>query len=80
MSATEWHEHDCGPDFGDKPHAHPLCGYPTLNGTCGRPRGHTQWSIDTGWPHDTVSAYAHSENPPPYDAEVAPYLTDGSRG
>lgn len=59
-----------------------VCGWP-MSGpdagqTCGRPAGHTGWSIEAGWPRDTVTACAHSVKPQPYDAEVAPYLTDGT--
>lgn len=53
----------------------PTCDWPlSQGGKCGRPIGHTDWSIETGWPRDTVSVYAHSAQPQPYDAEVAPYL------
>jgi hypothetical protein len=58
----------------------PTCDLPmSEGGKCGRPRGHTSWSIEAGVSRGTISQYAHMVRPADYDATVAPWLMDTNR-
>jgi len=68
---------------------YPPCDFPLTCGPnvkrCVRPAGHTQWSLMCGWPTSltseryAVTVYSHSVERIPYDEEVYPYVTDGSK-